>query len=86
MARSARLERVPDNGYAVCSAPGVEANWYAVNESTPWGVGRRKEDPWLRGHRGVLCADLVISEQGSVLAYAVTEWGETGKSNDLCSS
>jgi hypothetical protein len=28
----------------------------------------------------------VISEQGSVLAYAVTEGSETGKSNDLCSS
>jgi hypothetical protein len=28
----------------------------------------------------------VISEQGSVLAYAVTERSETGKSNDLCSS
>jgi hypothetical protein len=39
-----------------------------------------------RRHRGILCADLVISEQGSTLAYAVTEWGETGKSNDLCSS
>jgi hypothetical protein len=36
MARSARLERVLDDGYAVCSAPGVEANWYAVDESTPW--------------------------------------------------
>jgi hypothetical protein len=40
----------------------------------------------LQRHRGVLCADSVISEQGSTLAYAVTEWGETGKSNDLCSS
>jgi hypothetical protein len=28
----------------------------------------------------------VISEQGSALAYAVTEESETGKSNDLCSS
>jgi hypothetical protein len=41
----------------------------------------------------------VVSEQGSALAYAVTErgetgkheayaapWSETGKSNDLCSS
>jgi hypothetical protein len=28
----------------------------------------------------------VISEQGSTLAYAVTEGSETGKSNDLCSS
>jgi hypothetical protein len=37
-------------------------------------------------HRGILCAELVISEQGSMLAYAVTEWGETGKSNDWCSS
>jgi hypothetical protein len=37
-------------------------------------------------HRGILCADLVVSEQGSVLAYAVTEQGETGKLNDLCSS
>jgi hypothetical protein len=37
-------------------------------------------------HRGLLCADSVVSEQGSTLAYAVTEWGETGKSNDLCSS
>jgi hypothetical protein len=27
----------------------------------------------------------VISEQGSTLAYAVTEGSETGKSNDLCS-
>jgi hypothetical protein len=27
-----------------------------------------------------------MSEQGSVLAYAVTERSETGKSNDLCSS
>jgi hypothetical protein len=34
----------------------------------------------------MLCADLVMSEQGSTLAYAVTEWGETGKLNDLCSS
>jgi nucleosome binding factor SPN SPT16 subunit len=32
MARSARLERVLNDGYAVCSAPGVEANWYAVDE------------------------------------------------------
>jgi hypothetical protein len=28
----------------------------------------------------------VISEQGSALAYAVTERSETGKLNDLCSS
>jgi hypothetical protein len=49
-------------------------------------VGLDKEDPWLRRHRGILCADSVISEQGSALAYAVTERGETGKSNDLCSS
>jgi hypothetical protein len=28
----------------------------------------------------------VVSEQGSALAYAVTEGSETGKSNDLCSS
>jgi hypothetical protein len=28
----------------------------------------------------------VISEQGSTLAYAVTERSETGKSNNLCSS
>jgi hypothetical protein len=28
----------------------------------------------------------VMSEQGSMLAYAVTERSETGKSNDLCSS
>jgi hypothetical protein len=28
----------------------------------------------------------VTSEQGSVLAYAVTEGSETGKSNNLCSS
>jgi hypothetical protein len=28
----------------------------------------------------------MISEQGSALAYAVTERSETGKSNDLCSS
>jgi hypothetical protein len=27
-----------------------------------------------------------MSEQGGTLAYAVTERGETGKSNDLCSS
>jgi hypothetical protein len=74
MARSARLERVPNDGYAVSSAPGVEANWYAVDESTPWRGGLRKEDPWLRRHRGILCVDSVISEQGSVLAYAVTEW------------
>jgi hypothetical protein len=40
----------------------------------------------MRRHRGILCADSVISEQGSALAYAVTEWSETGKSNDLCSS
>jgi hypothetical protein len=39
-----------------------------------------------RRHRGTLCVDSVISEQGSVLAYAVTERGETGKSNDLYSS
>jgi hypothetical protein len=32
MARSAQLERVLDDGYVVCSAPGVEANWYADNE------------------------------------------------------
>jgi hypothetical protein len=32
MARSARLELVLNDGYAVCSAPGVEANWYAVDE------------------------------------------------------
>jgi hypothetical protein len=37
-------------------------------------------------HRGILCADSVISEQGSALAYAVTERSETGKSNNLCSS
>jgi hypothetical protein len=49
-------------------------------------VGQCKEAPWLRRHRGILCADSVISEQGSTLAYAVTEWGETGKSNDLCNS
>jgi hypothetical protein len=30
--------------------------------------------------------DLVVSEQGSTPAYAVTERSETGKSNDLCSS
>jgi hypothetical protein len=42
--------------------------------------------PSCRRHRGILCADSVISEQGSALAYAVTEWSETGKSNDLCSS
>jgi hypothetical protein len=30
--------------------------------------------------------DSVVSEQGSVLAYAVTEGSETGKLNDLCSS
>jgi hypothetical protein len=30
--------------------------------------------------------DSVISEQGSTLAYAVTERSETGKSNNLCSS
>jgi hypothetical protein len=34
----------------------------------------------------MLWADLVMSEQGSALAYAVTEGSETGKSNDLCSS
>jgi hypothetical protein len=45
MARSARLEQVPNNGYAVCSVPGIEANWYIVDESTPWRVGQRKEDP-----------------------------------------
>jgi hypothetical protein len=28
----------------------------------------------------------MISEQGSTLAYAVTEGSETRKSNDLCSS
>jgi hypothetical protein len=28
----------------------------------------------------------VISEQGSALAYAVTEGSEVGKSNNLCSS
>jgi hypothetical protein len=28
----------------------------------------------------------VISEQGSALAYAVTEGSETGKSNDFCGS
>jgi hypothetical protein len=27
-----------------------------------------------------------MSEQGSTLAYAVTERGETGKSNNLCST
>jgi hypothetical protein len=32
MACSARLERVPSDDYAVGSAPGVEANWYAVGE------------------------------------------------------
>jgi hypothetical protein len=32
MAHSARLERVPNDDYAVCSAPGIEANWYAVDE------------------------------------------------------
>jgi hypothetical protein len=32
MARSARLEWVLDDGYIVCSVPGVEANWYAVDE------------------------------------------------------
>jgi hypothetical protein len=31
MARSARLERVLDDGYVVYSAPGIAANWYAVN-------------------------------------------------------
>jgi hypothetical protein len=31
MARSARLERVPNDGYAVGSAPGVVTNWYAVD-------------------------------------------------------
>jgi hypothetical protein len=31
MARSARLEQVLNNGYAVCSAPGIEANWYTVD-------------------------------------------------------
>jgi hypothetical protein len=30
MARSARLERVLNDGYAVCFAPGVVANWYAI--------------------------------------------------------
>jgi hypothetical protein len=39
------------------------------------------EVPCDRRHRGILCADSVISEQGSALAYAVTEWSETGKSN-----
>jgi hypothetical protein len=28
----------------------------------------------------------VMSEQGSMLAYAVTEGSETGKLNNLCSS
>jgi hypothetical protein len=28
----------------------------------------------------------VVSEQGSALAYTVTEGSETGKSNNLCSS
>jgi hypothetical protein len=37
-------------------------------------------------HRGLPCADSVVSEQGSALAYAVTERSETGKSNNLCSS
>ncbi|KAN0129106.1 hypothetical protein V8E53_013102, partial [Lactarius tabidus] len=32
MARSARLERVLNDGYAVGSAPGVVSNWYAVCE------------------------------------------------------
>jgi hypothetical protein len=32
MACSARLEQVLDDGYAVCSVPGVEANWYTVDE------------------------------------------------------
>jgi hypothetical protein len=31
MARSARLERVLNNGYVFCSVPGVEANWYTVD-------------------------------------------------------
>jgi hypothetical protein len=29
-ARSARPEQVPNDGYVVCSVPGIEANWYAV--------------------------------------------------------
>jgi hypothetical protein len=44
-ARSARLEQVLDDGYAVCSAPGVVASWYAVYELTPWDVGQHKEVP-----------------------------------------
>jgi hypothetical protein len=31
-ARSARLERVLNDGYAVCYAPGIGANWCAVCE------------------------------------------------------
>jgi hypothetical protein len=42
--------------------------------------------PSWRRHRGILCADSVMSEQGSVLACAVTERSETGKSIDLCTS
>jgi hypothetical protein len=49
-------------------------------------MGQYKEDPWWRRYRGILCTDSMISEQGSALAYAVTEWSETGKLNDLCSS
>jgi hypothetical protein len=44
------------------------------------------EVPLYQRHRRLSCTDLVISEQGSTLAYAVTERSETGKSNDLCSS
>jgi hypothetical protein len=33
---------------------------------------------WQR-RRGILWVNLVVSEQGDTLAYAVTEWGETGK-------
>jgi hypothetical protein len=36
--------------------------------------------------QGNTLGKLGVSEQGSVLAYAVTEQGETRKSNDLCSS
>jgi hypothetical protein len=41
-------------------------------------VEQRKEDPWLRRHRGRLRADSVVSEQGSALAYVVTEWVRLG--------